>query len=92
MSFSHPRYARHGEARRRLGEVLVKLLDLVKVAGQVGYQSLPEIRPKFAYLQESSKAEMKAAAFGALHNLVMLNCTLKVFMENAFRLMIDGLS
>lgn len=48
MSFSHPRYARHGEARRRLGEVLVKLLDLVKVAGQVGYQSLPEIRPKFA--------------------------------------------
>ena len=33
----------------------------------------PEIHPK--YLQESSKAEMKAAAFGALQNLVMLNCT-----------------
>ena len=31
ISFSHLRYARHGEARRRLGEVLVKLLDLVKV-------------------------------------------------------------
>jgi len=42
-------YTRHGEARRRLGEVLVQLLDLVK---------------------DSSKAEMKAAAFGALQNLV----------------------
>eukprot|EP00913_Durusdinium_trenchii_P015865 g14910.t1 len=42
-------YVRHGEARRRLGEVLVTVLDEVK---------------------ESSKAEMKAAAFGALQNLV----------------------